>query len=77
MEMKSIAPPLFTATSAGSLGAVVAVGLVAYIGAKTLLPRNAKWQDRLTFIWFVSQTFSPSNFLLYFDLTSRVRLSMH
>jgi len=52
MEMKSTAQPLFTATSAGSLGAVAAVGLVSYIGAKTLLPRDAKWQDRFTFIWF-------------------------
>jgi hypothetical protein len=59
MEMKSTAQPLFTATSAGSLGAVAAVGLVSYIGAKTLLPRDAKWQDRFTFIWFVSQTLFP------------------
>ncbi|KIK04094.1 hypothetical protein K443DRAFT_676223 [Laccaria amethystina LaAM-08-1] len=42
---------VFTATSAYSLGGVVLVGLIAYLGAKALLPNNASWQDRYTFIW--------------------------
>lgn len=54
METKSIAPPLFTTTSAGSLGAVAATGLFAYIGAKAFLPKNVKWQDHFTFVWLVS-----------------------
>lgn len=33
------------------MAAIVIVGLIAYIGSKTLLPKNAKWQDRFTFIW--------------------------
>ncbi|KZP33429.1 Emopamil-binding protein [Athelia psychrophila] len=42
---------IFTVTSATSLAAVATLGLVAYLGAKALLPKNAKWQDRATFIW--------------------------
>jgi hypothetical protein len=51
MDRNSTTPQLFTATSASSLGAVAAVGLIAYVGSKTLLPKHAKWQDRFTFIW--------------------------
>ncbi|KAI0699313.1 Emopamil-binding protein [Cerioporus squamosus] len=47
----STAPPIFTATSAYSLAFVAGVGLTAYIAAKVLLPKNASWQDRFTFIW--------------------------
>lgn len=50
---------LFTATSAYSLGAVATLGLVAYIGSKTLLSKNAKWQDRATFIWLVGKLQLP------------------
>lgn len=46
--------PVFTQTSAYSLGFVAVVGVVAYILANTLLPRSAKWQDRVTFVWLVS-----------------------
>jgi hypothetical protein len=53
-------PQIFTLTSAISLGAVATIGVVAYIGSKTLLPKNAKWQDRFTFIWVVS-IIHPSN----------------
>ncbi|KAF7980502.1 hypothetical protein HWV62_38008 [Athelia sp. TMB] len=42
---------IFTVTSATSLAAVATLGLVAYLGAQALLPKNAKWQDRATFIW--------------------------
>lgn len=45
------APTIFTETSAYSLGAVVALGVFAYIGSKTILPKNASWQDRYTFVW--------------------------
>jgi len=46
-----MAPYLFTKTSASSLAAVATLGLIAYIGSKTFLPKSAKWQDRFTFIW--------------------------
>jgi len=42
---------IFTETSAYSLAAVAAIGVVAYIGSKLLLSKNASWQDRVTFIW--------------------------
>ncbi|KAI0354888.1 Emopamil-binding protein [Trametes cingulata] len=47
----SPSPPIFTATSAYSLSFVTAVGIVAYAAAKKLLPKDATWQDRVTFIW--------------------------
>ncbi|KAI0661962.1 Emopamil-binding protein [Cubamyces menziesii] len=47
----SAAPQIFTATSAYSLAFVTAVGIAAYVAAKSLLPKNASWQDRVTFIW--------------------------
>lgn len=49
----STAPSIFTATSAYSLAFVAGVGLTAYVAAKALLPKNASWQDRFTFIWLV------------------------
>jgi len=48
---ESTAPQLFTQTSATSLTAVAAIGLIAYLGSKILLTKNAKLQDRFTFIW--------------------------
>ena len=48
------AATIFTKTSAYSLGGVVAIGLIAYIGSKILLPKNARWQDRYTFVWLVN-----------------------
>jgi hypothetical protein len=45
---------VFTLTSAISLAGVAAVGLIATAGANTLLPKNARCQDRFTFIWLVS-----------------------
>lgn len=50
----STSPPIFTATSAYSLAFVSAVGVAAYVASKSLLPKNASWQDRVTFIWLVS-----------------------
>lgn len=46
---------VFTLTSAISLAGVAAIALVAAVGANTLLPKNARWQDRFTFIWLVSR----------------------
>ncbi|EIN12904.1 Emopamil-binding protein [Punctularia strigosozonata HHB-11173 SS5] len=43
--------PFFTATSAYSLAAVATIGILARTGARAFLPRNARWQDRFTFIW--------------------------
>ncbi|KAF8192192.1 Emopamil-binding protein [Pholiota molesta] len=45
------APSIFTQTSAYSLAGVAGIGLLAHLGATALLPRNARWQDRFTFIW--------------------------
>jgi hypothetical protein len=42
---------VFSATSAYSLAGVSALATIAFIGSKTLLPKNAKWQDKATFIW--------------------------
>jgi hypothetical protein len=53
----SDAPTIFTKTSAFSLAGVLAVGLIAYVGSKLFLPKNARWQDRYTFIWLVSSLF--------------------
>lgn len=47
--------PVFTQTSAYSLGFVGVVGTVAYILCNALLPRSARWQDKFTFIWLVSE----------------------
>lgn len=51
------APTIFTATSAFSLAGVAGIGAVAYTASQALLPKNAKWQDRFTFIWLVCTTF--------------------
>jgi hypothetical protein len=56
---------IFTETSAYSLAAVAAIGVVAYIGSKLLLSKNASWQDRVTFIWLVSTR--SCNALLNYD----------
>ena len=53
----SDSPTIFTKTSAFSLAGVAGVGFLAYLGANKFLPKNARWQDRFTFIWLVS-TFS-------------------
>ncbi|KJA24347.1 hypothetical protein HYPSUDRAFT_38777 [Hypholoma sublateritium FD-334 SS-4] len=47
----SDAPTIFTKTSAFSLAGVAGVGFLAYLGANKFLPKNARWQDRFTFIW--------------------------
>lgn len=52
--MPALEPTIFTATSAYSLGGVVTLGLIAYIGSKAFLPKNARWQDRYTFVWLVN-----------------------
>lgn len=55
-------PSVFTATSAYSLAAVAGIGVVASIAARALLPKNAPWQDRATFIWLVRTPKSASYF---------------
>ncbi|KAL5524449.1 hypothetical protein ACEPAF_9589 [Sanghuangporus sanghuang] len=47
----SESPTIFTKTSAYSLAAVATIGFVAKTAAGTLLPKSARWQDKLTFIW--------------------------
>ncbi|KAH9480204.1 Emopamil-binding protein-like [Psilocybe cubensis] len=42
---------VFTKTSAYSLAGVVCHGMLGYLGAKAFLPRNARWQDKFTFVW--------------------------
>ncbi|KAH9028350.1 Emopamil-binding protein [Lactarius pseudohatsudake] len=44
-------PSVFTATSAYSLAGVAGIAVVASTAARALLPKNAPWQDRATFIW--------------------------
>ncbi|KIJ54395.1 hypothetical protein M422DRAFT_222000 [Sphaerobolus stellatus SS14] len=44
-------PSIFTTTSLVSLSAVLAIYLVAHTGAKRLLPKDASWMDKATFIW--------------------------
>jgi hypothetical protein len=47
---------VFTATSAYSLAGVAGIAVIATTAARTLLPKNAPWQDRITFIWLVRPT---------------------
>ncbi|KAF9046751.1 Emopamil-binding protein [Panaeolus papilionaceus] len=49
--MSSDLAQVFTKVSAFSLAGVLGVGTVAYLASKTFLPKNARWQDRYTFIW--------------------------
>ncbi|KAH9953345.1 Emopamil-binding protein [Russula dissimulans] len=44
-------PSVFTTTSAFSLAGVAAIAIVATAAARTLLPNNARWQDRVAFVW--------------------------
>ncbi|KAH8825328.1 Emopamil-binding protein [Flagelloscypha sp. PMI_526] len=43
---------IFTATSMNSLGGVLGLFTLGYVGADVLLPNNARWQDRYAFTWF-------------------------
>lgn len=36
------------------LAAVTLIGFIAKTAAGALLPKSARWQDRVTFIWLVS-----------------------
>ncbi|KAF8582825.1 Emopamil-binding protein [Ramaria rubella] len=44
-------PSIFTTTSLTSLTAVLAIYVLAHIGSRKLLAKNASWVDRATFIW--------------------------
>ncbi|TDL16235.1 Emopamil-binding protein [Rickenella mellea] len=46
-----VEPAFFTQTSAYSLAAVTLIGVVASTAAKSFLPKGAKWQDKVTFVW--------------------------
>jgi len=52
-DATQVAPLVFTATSAFSLAAVASMGVIATTASRKLLPNNATWQDRWTFIWLV------------------------
>ncbi|GBE84972.1 predicted protein [Sparassis crispa] len=74
MSAPSATPPIFTATSAYSLAFVAVVGLVAYTTSKALLPQNAKWQDRATYIWLAFDAmihFSFEGSFLYLSVFGR------
>ena len=58
--MSSATPSIFTPTSAFSLAGVAGVALLSYIASKALLPKNARWQDRYTFIWLVCMSRSSA-----------------
>ncbi|KAG8901680.1 hypothetical protein FRB99_005174 [Tulasnella sp. 403] len=49
--MDSTFSEVFTATSAYSLGATVAILVAALIAAKVALPRTASKTDKITFVW--------------------------
>ncbi|KAJ3477378.1 hypothetical protein NLI96_g10499 [Meripilus lineatus] len=51
MATAEAAPTIFTATSAYSLAFVTVVAVVAWQSANVFLPKNARWQDRFTWIW--------------------------
>ncbi|KAL4250621.1 EBP family protein [Abortiporus biennis] len=51
MATESDIPTIFTATSAYSLAGVAVVATIASVTANTFLPKNARWQDRFTWIW--------------------------
>lgn len=53
------APSIFTATSAVSLAGVLAAYLLASTAAQKFLPKNGRWQDKVTFIWLVSMLDAP------------------
>ena len=54
LTMADVEHSVFTETSAYSLAAVAMIGFTASTAANAFLPENARWQDRLTFIWLVS-----------------------
>ncbi|OBZ71297.1 Emopamil-binding protein-like protein [Grifola frondosa] len=70
----SNASQIFTATSAYSLAFVTLVGVAAYASSKALLPRNARWQDRVTFVWLAFDGiihFSLEGSFLYYSMFGR------
>ncbi|KAK7056930.1 hypothetical protein VNI00_002648 [Paramarasmius palmivorus] len=67
-------PEIFTATSFFSLLGVSAIGLAAYVGSKTFLPKNATGKDRFTFIWLAFDAmihFSYEGSFLYLSTFGR------
>jgi len=67
-ETSPSSPSVFTTTSAYSLAGVAGIAIIATTGARALLPKNAPWQDRVTFIWLVRvpSVLSPPNHFLGF-----------
>ncbi|KAI9458389.1 Emopamil-binding protein [Lactarius psammicola] len=56
--LESAQPPsISTTTSAYSLACVAGIWLIASTAARALLPKNAPWQDRVTFIWLTFDAF--------------------
>ncbi|KAI6129936.1 Emopamil-binding protein [Pisolithus thermaeus] len=53
---------IFTATSALSLAGVAGVAFAAAAASRALLPRNATWQNRVTFMWL---TFDGTMHLIF------------
>ncbi|KAJ6621854.1 Emopamil binding protein-domain-containing protein [Mycena sp. CBHHK59/15] len=65
---------IFTLTSFFSLAGVATIGIIAYIGSKLLLPKNAAWIDRFTFIWLAFDAmihFSFEGSFLYLSVFGR------
>lgn len=52
-DATQVATSVFTTTSAFCLAAVAGIGVVAVTASRKLLPNDATWQDRWTFIWLV------------------------
>jgi hypothetical protein len=75
LETPSPSPSVFTATSAYSLAGVAGIAIIAKTAAGTLLPRNARWQDRVAFIWLVRSTPPlPTQTIFWALLTTLIRL---
>jgi hypothetical protein len=72
-ETPSPSPSVFTATSAYSLAGVAGIAVIAKTAAGALLPRNAPWQDRVTFIWLVRTPSHPTQTIFWASLTTAIR----
>jgi hypothetical protein len=64
--LETTPPSVFTATSAYSLAGVAGIAVIATTAARKLLPQNAPWQDRVTFIWLVRYLHHPQTNFFFF-----------
>lgn len=82
LETPLPSPSVFTATSAYSLAGVAGIAVIATTAAGRLLPKDAPWQDRVTFIWLVRTCYQLTPILSFSGLfplltTTTVNLVFH